>query len=905
MPSVEPHERPIGPPLLLAYGVALGAVLAATAIRQAMQPLLGTATPFAVHFLAIMFAAAYGGLPPGLFAVALSAVLGWSLFVQPDPTGLAGVFLFAATGCALAWMSSAFRSARLAAHSSAEEARSAAREAGTVAERFRTTLASIGDAVIVTTTDGSIAFMNPVAESLTGWSFQEASGKALGDIFHIVNEFTRAAVESPVTRVVREGTVVGLANHTILISRHGVEIPIDDSGAPIQDTHGNVSGIVMVFRDVTERRRSEAALRASEEKYRIVAETATDAIITINEQSEILFVNPAITTIFGYQPEELLGKELTLLMPDYLRHVHRASLARYVQTGVRHIAWQGVELPGLHQSGREIPLEISFGESREAGKHTFTAIVRDISDRKRAEEHRLQLAAIVESSDDAIIGKTLDGTITSWNPGAQRMYGYTPEEALGRPISMLVPPGWANELPEILKRLRGGEHIKHYETKRMGKDGSIIDVSVTISLIRNDTGEVIGASAVARDITEGRRAEQERAALLEREKLAHAEADNANRLKDEFLATLSHELRTPLQAMLGFSKLLRSGHLDPPAAAQAIQTIERNAEAQAVLIEDLLDLSRIITGKLAIDMRPHDLAPLAEAALNSVRPAASAKGVTLSVSFDPQLELILVDSNRIQQAMWNLLSNAVKFTPRGGQVSLQITRVDSSIQIGVSDTGIGIAAEFLPHVFEPFRQAQASTTRAHGGLGLGLSIVRRIVELHGGTVAGESEGVGRGATFRINLPIHPLQMPAIGASRAGAYQSPQEPPPGVIDGLSVLVVDDHLDSRELLSLSLQRYGATVMTADSARAALDILRQSPVDVIVSDIGMPDEDGLSLIKKVRALGAAPAARIPAIALTGYVRDTDRSRTEEAGFQMHVAKPVDPAALVLAVAKLTDRM
>jgi PAS domain S-box-containing protein len=903
VPRVDLHERLAGPRPLVAYGAALGAVLAATAIREALQPLLGTATPYAVHFLAIMFAAAYGGLRPGLVAVALSAVLGFRLFVpQPARTDLAGVLLFGATGCALAWMSSAFRSARLATHLSAEQERSAAREARTAAERLRVTLASIGDAVIVTAADGSISFMNPLAESLTGWSLAEAAGKMLADVFHIVNEISRASVESPVARVMREGTVVGLANHTILISRQGVEIPIDDSGAPIRDTDGSIAGIVMVFRDVTERRRSEAALRESEEKYRVIAETATDAIITIDEQSEILFVNPAIATIFGYTPEELLGKELTILMPDYLRHVHRESLKKYVETGVKHLGWQAVELQGLHRSGREIPLELSFGESRVASKHTFTGIIRDISERKRAQEHRLQLAAIVESSNDAIIGKKLDGIVTSWNPGAQRMYGYTPEEVLGRPISILVPADRPDELPEILERLRAGERIDHYETRRVRKDGATIDVSVTISPIRSDTGQIIGASAVARDITERKLAEEERDALLEREKLAHAEAENANRVKDEFLATLSHELRTPLQAVLGFSKLLRAGRLDASATAQAIETIERNAQAQTFLIEDLLDQSRIITGKLAIHARPHDLAPLAEAALDSVRPAANAKGVMVSLSVDPQLGLVPIDANRIEQAMRNLLSNAVKFTPRGGKVSLQVSRVGSSLQIVVSDTGIGVPPEFQPYVFDPFRQAQSSSTRSHGGLGLGLSIVRQIVEMHGGTVEVESEGTGRGTIFRISLPIGSLQ---IASSRAAPYQSSQGPSELVLDRLSVLVVDDHRDSRELISVSLQRYGAAVTTADSARAALEVLQESSVDVIVSDIGMPGEDGLSLIRKVRALGETPAARIPAIALSGYAMDTDRLKAEAAGFQLHVAKPIDPETLVLAVAKLTGRV
>jgi signal transduction histidine kinase/CheY-like chemotaxis protein len=419
-------------------------------------------------------------------------------------------------------------------------------------------------------------------------------------------------------------------------------------------------------------------------------------------------------------------------------------------------------------------------------------------------------------------------------------------------------------------------------------------------------GVFLGYIGSCLDIADRKRAEEERAGLLEREKAAREQAENANRIKDEFLATLSHELRTPLQAILGFSKLLVMGRLDREAAGRAIETIQRNAQAQASLIEDLLDVSRIVTGKLLMDIRPQDLTPLAEAAVESLRPAAAGKGVTLSKSIDPQLGLVPVDANRIQQAIWNLLSNAVKFTPRGGQILLQVAQAGSSVRITVTDTGIGIPPEFLPHVFDPFRQAQSSISRSLGGLGLGLSIVRHIVEMHGGTVEVESAGVGRGAAFRIDLPLRSLQVPAIDVSRVARLDVTREFPPGLLENVSVLVVDDELDSRDLLTIALRQHGATVITADSAGAALDILQNDPwPDVLVSDLGMPGEDGFSLIRKVRALRKNAASRIPAIALTGYAMDSDRSRTKEAGFQMHVAKPVDPAVLVQAVAQVAGRL
>jgi len=359
-----------------------------------------------------------------------------------------------------------------------------------------------------------------------------------------------------------------------------------------------------------------------------------------------------------------------------------------------------------------------------------------------------------------------------------------------------------------------------------------------------------------------------------------------------------------LQAVLGYSRLLSGGRLDAAMTTQAIQAIDRNARVQVALIEDLLDMSRVITGKFTIDVRPVELSALAEAALDTVRLAAEAKGITLSAAILPRLGLVPVDPNRIQQAIWNLLSNAIKFTPPGGQVALQASRRDSSVQVAVSDTGIGIAAEFLPHVFDRLRQAQQPvTTRAHGGLGLGLSIVRYIVEMHGGTVEAESDGIGRGATFRISLPVRPPESRAPDRIEAMWPDDEREPPPDLLNGLSILVVEDDAESRALLTFALQQFGADVRTADSAAAALQVLQSESADILISDISMPGEDGLSLIRQVRSLGTSVAA-IPAIALTGLAMEADRLKIIEAGFWAYGAKPMAPAHLVLAVARLAGR-
>jgi signal transduction histidine kinase len=388
------------------------------------------------------------------------------------------------------------------------------------------------------------------------------------------------------------------------------------------------------------------------------------------------------------------------------------------------------------------------------------------------------------------------------------------------------------------------------------------------------------------------------------EREARQRAEEANRVKDEFLSTVSHELRTPLHAILGWTFLLGSGGLDAAAAKSAIQTIERSARAQSQIIDDLLDVSRIITGKLLLELRPVHLAQVVQAALEAVRPAAEAKEIQLAAELDPAVA-VTGDPNRLQQVVWNLLSNAVKFTPRHGRVEIGLARVASQAEIRVSDTGIGIAPDFLPHVFDRFRQADSSTTRAHGGLGLGLAIARHFVELHGGMVEAASPGPGGGAAFTVRLPVAVLAGAAAEPASAreadpAGIAAKSADAPGALAGLKVLVVDDEAGVREVLPAVLGRYGARVETAASTPEALAALARSRADVLVADIGMPEEDGYALIRQVRAL-PGDVAEIPALALTAYASDGDRRRALAAGFAMHLAKPVEPGALAAAVAAL----
>jgi signal transduction histidine kinase len=403
-----------------------------------------------------------------------------------------------------------------------------------------------------------------------------------------------------------------------------------------------------------------------------------------------------------------------------------------------------------------------------------------------------------------------------------------------------------------------------------------------------------------------RRAEQERSELLVRERSARAEAEAANRLKDEFLATVSHELRTPLNAVLGWLHMLQTGKLSEPEAARAIETIYRNAKAQAQLIEDLLDISRVITGSLRLEVRPVALAEVVEAAVEAISPAAQAKEVRLQVVIDPMAGPVSGDSGRLQQVVWNLVSNAIKFTPRGGRVQVRLERLGSDLEIVVSDTGQGISPAFLPYIFDRFRQADGTSSRAHRGLGLGLAIVRHLVELHGGSVHADSPGQGRGATFTVRLPLMVGRVAPYDDLRTHPTAEVEALPQSTValSGVRVLVVDDEEDTREWLVTLLEKYGASVETAASAAEALEAVTDHELDVLVSDIEMPVEDGYTLIRKVRALGAERGGRIPAAALTAYARTVDRQRALAAGYQIHVPKPVEPAELVTVVASLVGR-
>ena len=521
-----------------------------------------------------------------------------------------------------------------------------------------------------------------------------------------------------------------------------------------------------------------------------------------------------------------------------------------------------------------------------------------------------------------IVATDSDLNVVQWNHWMEEHTGKREQDVIGHNLLVLFPElverrldrqyKWALEgQVRVLSQALHGYLISMSVSAEQGY--MQMQQAVRISPLSHE-GRVIGTLTIIEDVTErvAREAElhaqiEARTRLLASEKLARSEAERANRLKDEFLATISHELRNPLNAIMGWAHMMRLGKLTPANTERAVETIYRNAKSQAQLVADLLDVSRIISGKLRLDVRTVDLIYIVNAAIDSIRPAADAKGIRLQTILDPAAGPISGDADRLQQIVWNLLTNAVKFTPKAGKIQVKVQRIDSHVEIVVSDSGVGISKEFLPYVFDRFRQADASTTRIHGGLGLGLSIVRQLVDLHGGSVSVQSEGEGTGASFTITLPFVGVISNQKEAEPVNPNQSDEaisfEGLPS-LHGLKVLVVDDEADTRELICEVLKECGSEVIMCRSVDEAMAALAQHKPDILISDLGMPDEDGYSLISKIRALPAERGGQIPAAALTAYARAEDRMRVLRSGFQFHLPKPVDSAELVTVVASLAGR-
>jgi PAS domain S-box-containing protein len=665
---------------------------------------------------------------------------------------------------------------------------------------------------------------------------------------------------------------------------------------PERNKSGTVVGWLASIADITDRKNAEQALQESERELVEFFNNATEAIHWMNPDGEIFRVNEAELRMMGYTAEEYIGRNVTEF------HVDRATVDELLTRLKTGETVENFRSRLRHKSGAVLEVTLSASGYFVNGQFIHSrCFTRDITEQLRAERAVRQLAAIVESTEDAIIGLDLQGRVRSWNAGAERLYQYTAEEMVGEHVSRLIPPERSSDESQMLSQLPGGRRVEHYETVRLAKDGSRIDVSLTVSPIKDAAGVVVGASKIARNISDRKRLDQERESLLKREHEARGEAEIANRGKDEFLATLSHELRSPLNAIVGWATMLRKNQLKPEEITRAVEIIDRNARLQTRLIDSVLDVSRIVSGKFQIDSNPVNLNEVLEAAVDSMKPTADQKEIKLVRSFESNGPPVSGDSSRLQQVFWNLLSNAVKFSPKGSTITVEL-RYASSAEIIVRDQGRGIDPNFLPHVFDRFRQADSSTTRRYGGLGLGLAIVRHLVEIHGGRVTAESAGADRGATFTVYLPllseasIVDREVESFGLTSIELASAKM-----ILQGVRALVVDDESDARELLQQVLTSYGAEVRVADSATAALQLLEEWQPEVLLSDISMPAVDGYSFIAQVRR---TYNGIMPAIALTANARLEDRDRALAAGYQSHLTKPINESQLILTVAQLIGR-
>ena len=638
-------------------------------------------------------------------------------------------------------------------------------------------------------------------------------------------------------------------------------------------------------------------------------DASVDGLFAFDRDCRIIAWNHAMQQITGRSREAVLGQRADDIFP-FLREPGIESCLSATLAGTDSVS--ETHPYGPSETGvfacRYSPLK-DENNNVTGG----IAVVSDISARRQAEHAATtayqQLAFHVESSPLAVVEWDSDFRVSRWSESAERLFGWKADEVIGKHVNewQFVFADDVDAVALVTNRQREGVEVQGVQRNRnYTRAGSVIFCEWYNSVLRDDRGRLVSVLSLVLDVTARERAEEERAALFIRERDARQHAEEADRLKDEFLATLSHELRTPLTSILGWASMIRNGEVEGSNASRAIETIERNARSQARLIDDLLDVSRIITGNLRLDLHPLNLAPIVEAAIDALRPTADVKGIQLKTEQLSAECLVKGDPNRLRQVIWNLLSNAIKFTQRGGVVMIDLRCVNGTIHLRVADSGEGISSEFLPYVFDRFRQAEGSISRKQGGLGLGLAVVRHLVELHGGSIGAESAGLGQGSVFTVELPLaEERRDPARAEERRREVERRRSKRGSVrLDGVHVLLVEDDDDSRKLLGTMLKRYGARVTSTKSAAEALSVFSNDRPDLLISDIGMPDQDGYEFIQKLRALPPELGGQTPAIALTGYASRKDRERALAAGYHQHIAKPIEQSEMITAIAALVGR-
>ncbi|RBP41511.1 PAS domain S-box-containing protein [Roseimicrobium gellanilyticum] len=819
-------------------------------------------------------------------------------------------------------------------------------------------VSSSDDAIVSKNLSGIITSWNPGAERIFGYSAEEAIGRS---ITMVIPE-ERQDEERQILEKIRSGQRVEHFD-TVRRRKDGTEVHVSLTISPIKDPDGKIVGASKIARNITQRKLAEELARKQRAKLEVINQVGTSLVAerdlsvlvqaitdagkelsgaafgaffytAHNEQGEVF----TLYTLSG-APREAFEKfgiprntpifEPTFRGTGVVRVPDVTLDPRYGKMPPHHGMPKGhlpvrsyLAVPVASRSGEVIgglffghPEPDVFKEDAEAAvvalaaqaavaienARLYDALERELTQQRVMEralrESEALSTSVLNSSADCIKVMDLEGRLSSMNtPGIEAFDLGSFDDVKGKLWSDLWVEEMRDEVQRAVAQAAAGS-TSRFNGPCVTAKGVSKWWDVIVTPLRDADGKVNRLTATSRDITEQRKTSEEALASA-------AEAERQSRMKDEFLATLSHELRTPLQSILGWTQMLRSGVCEEGELEQGLEVIDRNAQAQTKIIEDLLDMSRILSGKVRLDVQRVQVASVIESALETVKPAADAKNIRLQSILDPLARPISGDPARLQQVFWNLLSNAIKFTPRDGRVQILLERVNSHLEVVVTDTGCGIEADFLPYVFERFRQADASTTRRHGGLGLGLAIVKNLTELHGGTARVKSPGVGQGSTFVICLPLAPIHVEPDDGSRrhpdAVNGERTMAPPPK-LDGISVLVVDDEEDARMLIAKMLAKAGAQVHKAGSAKEAIEELKRILPDVLISDIGMPVADGYSLIRSVRALPAELGGRVPAIALSAYTRTEDRIRSISEGFQIHLSKPADAVELLAVVQSL----
>ncbi|MGG6237018.1 PAS domain-containing protein [Nodosilinea sp. AN01ver1] len=866
---LEPYLQP------KTYGIAFFSVGLALLLMWALDPIADMVmTPFLLFLGAVVAAAWWGGVGCGLLTTVLSTVVSTYFFILPeysfslDTAAAVRLTVFGAQGVAISVLCGSLRVAQQRLERSLLKLQASEASLGHTNQWVTAILESITEGFYALDVQWRFVYVNPQALRLFERPLKDLLGHSIWEVLPDL-----------------EGTTMGDAFRQVMATRRSLVVESAGIVHPerLFEMHMNplANGLAVYFRDLTDRRQHEQQLRQQMQ----MLDLANDSIMIRElDSATITYWNQGAARCYGWPAAEAIGQSATVLLKTVLPEPMDAIRAAILQEG----HWVG-ELVQTTRSGRTVIMSSrwTLQQTPVGQPNAILEINYDITEQKQTEaalrKSELHFRTLANSMPQMFWTARPNGQLEYCN---QRWYNYT-----GLTAAQSFDQGWLAVLhPDDQKRcqaawaeaLQMGQPLALEARPLRAADRQYRWHLVRVFPLQGEGGEVLRWFGSSTDIHDQKLALVERDRALAQERVARTEAEAANRIKDEFLAMLSHELRTPLNPILGWVSLLRSRSLDSATQARALETIERNAKVQAELIEDLLDVSRILRGKLTLDIATVELASVINAALETVQLSAQAKAIALRTDFDPAVRPISGDRNRLQQIVWNLLSNAIKFTPEGGEVSVRLCQDGTYATIEVQDTGQGISADFLPHVFEQFRQADSSSTRAYGGLGLGLAIVRYLSEQHGGQVSVTSPGEGQGSTFTVRLPQHEGASLSLPPPVHNSHTS--------LAGRRVLVIDDDFDSLDLLTALLEDYDVEVLTACSAEAGLQLVTQHHPDVLISDIGMPDQDGFMLIRALRQRPEAEGGKIPAIALTAYAGDQNRDRALAAGFQRHLTKPID---------------